>query len=55
MLVFSSEEIKSSVSMVDAIECVAKGFSDFDDGIFSYASKVSNGYQWSNGFNYALL
>jgi len=34
MLVFSSEEIKSSVSMVDAIECVAKGFSDFDDGFF---------------------
>ena len=34
MLVFGSEKIKSLVSMVDAIECVAKGFSDFDDGFF---------------------
>ena len=34
MLVFSSEKIKSLISMVDAIECVAKGFSDFDDGFF---------------------
>ena len=34
MIVASGEKIKSSVSMVEAIECVSKGFSDFDDGLF---------------------
>ena len=34
MLVIDSEKIKSSISMVEAIECVANGFLDFDDGFF---------------------
>ena len=32
MLVLNSKKIKSSISMVEAIECVANGFLDFDDG-----------------------
>ena len=34
MLLVSSKEIKSSISMPEAIDCVAKGFSDFNDGLF---------------------
>ena len=34
MIVVSAEKIKSLVSMVEAIKCVARGFSDFDDGLF---------------------
>ena len=34
MLMVSENEIKSSISMSQAINCVAKGFSDFDDGLF---------------------
>ncbi len=35
MLLVKGKEIKSSISMPDAIDCVAKGFSDFNDGLFS--------------------
>ena len=35
MLLVNSKEIKSLISMPDAIDCVAKGFSDFNDGLFS--------------------
>ena len=34
MLLVSGKEIKSSISMLEAIDCVAKGFSDFNDGLF---------------------
>ena len=34
MLLISGSEIKSSISMPKAINCVAKGFSDFNDGLF---------------------
>ena len=34
MLMVSGSEIKSSISMSQAINCVAKGFSDFNDGLF---------------------
>ena len=34
MLLVSGKEIKSSISMPEAIDCVAKGFSDFNDGLF---------------------
>ena len=34
MLLISGNEIKSSISMPKAINCVAKGFSDFNDGLF---------------------
>ena len=34
MLLVSGNEIKSSISMPKAINCVAKGFSDFNDGLF---------------------
>ena len=34
MLLVSGKEIKSSISMPEAIDYVAKGFSDFNDGLF---------------------
>ena len=41
MLSVSGKEIKSSISMPEAIDYVAKGFSDFNDGLFQV--------QWGNG------
>tara|TARA_B100000989_G_scaffold190112_1_gene143200 strand:+ start:1958 stop:2890 length:933 start_codon:yes stop_codon:yes gene_type:complete len=40
MLLVSGKEIKSSISMPEAINCVAKGFSDFNDGLFSMPQRT---------------
>ena len=40
MLLVSGKEIKSSISMPEAIDCVAKGFSDFNDGLFHMPQRI---------------
>ena len=40
MLLVNGKEIKSSISMPKAIDCVAKGFSDFNDGLFSMPQRL---------------